>query len=262
MKNTMTTESIDIADKQAVEMVLNFLVTVHLALRLYSMIPCFLQKNGFPQSLYMWQFLTHLKNDRITKDSLWPYQLIVDDPAHIECVLFAYSSTGFAHHYKSNVKNSESIPNMVTCYSDEKHDDRLLSLIDRYVLSAKGKSICFSSIEHRLSAKIEQLIAHQRSGTCKSESFHMLELNKQVFEEKHAQKTSSPPSGNTDTFRKPTSQDAVTFLFPLDVVLRPLTVSDATTINDRWTYRSDASLFQIMYEIEHFPSYGKRRTWG
>ena len=222
------------------------------------MIHFFPQKNGFPQSLYFWQFLTHLKNDSITKDSLWPCQLIVDDLADIGCVLFAYSSTGFAHHYESHVTNSKSIPTVVTCYSDEKHDDRLVSLIDRYVLSAKGKNIYFSCIEHRLSATIEQLIAHQHLGTCEGESYHMLELNKQVFEVEQKQNTSSVPTGSTAAFLQFTSHDDVTFLFSLDIVLRPLTVSDATMINDLWGYRSETSLFEIMYEIEHFPTFGKR----
>jgi hypothetical protein len=41
-----------------------------------------------------------------------------------------------------------------------------------------------------------------------------------------------------------------------DIVIRPLSVSDAPIVNDHWEYKSPFSLYQLTYEIEHFPAYG------
>lgn len=50
----------------------------------------------------------------------------------------------------------------------------------------------------------------------------------------------------------------ITDIIFLDVVIRPLAMSDASIVNEFWTYKSSISLYRIMYEIEHFSTYGKR----
>lgn len=45
------------------------------------------------------------------------------------------------------------------------------------------------------------------------------------------------------------------FIF-LGIVIQPLTLSDASMVNDLWEYNSPITLYEIMYEIEHFSTYG------
>ena len=43
-----------------------------------------------------------------------------------------------------------------------------------------------------------------------------------------------------------------------DIVVRPLSISDAPIVNDLWTYKSPFTLNRIKHEIEHLPAFGNR----
>lgn len=42
----------------------------------------------------------------------------------------------------------------------------------------------------------------------------------------------------------------------VDIDVRPLSISDASIVDDNWTFQSEFSLIQIQYEITHFPAFG------
>ena len=186
---------------------------------------------------------------------MWPHQLFVNDQHQIKCVLFIYSTVCFKSNYQLLTKEEKSTKLCVTFFCDNKGDHFIIPLIQQHVPWSQTKEICFCSIQHRFSPIIETFINNNNNpGKCHSSSFHQMELDRTTFAEKSKTFSYSYPSGNYFILYQE-KQLKCTILS--DIIIRPLSVSDAAIINDQWTYKSIISLYQIIYEIEHFPAFGK-----
>jgi len=141
----------------------------------------------------------------------------------------------------------------VTFFCDNKDDNLLIPLIQQYVPWSTIEKIAFSAIQHRFSSIIECFIHNNNLGKCETESFQQMELDKETFADKSKTITYSCSSGDYFVILQYKKIKQTIFL---DIVIRPLLVSDASIINDLWVYKTPMTLAQIIYEIEHFPAFG------
>lgn len=128
----------------------------------------------------------------------------------------------------------------VAFFCDENDDQLLMNLIEHHLPWLQIKNFMFASIEQRFSTLIQNFVRDNHLGQCKIYSFHQMELDRITFENKRQNITSSHLEG---------------------IDIRPLSISDASIVDDHWTYKSETSLSEIQYEIEHLPAYGKSLLW-
>lgn len=217
---TTLAHEIDLSDEQSLQSVIDFLGK-------YS-----------SESLNLWQRLKYIQEKKISKNNLWPYQLMVNDRNNLKCVLFIFSSTAFHKNYRLLTENDKSKTRIVTLFSQTEDDGLLISLIQQCIPWSTTEHIIFFAIPHRLSSLIQNFIKENNLGKSFSHSFNQLELDKETFLKK---------------------TEKITPSIPPNIVIQPLSQSDALIVDDLWTYKSDTSLNSIKYEIEHLPTCGAYR---
>ncbi|CAF4597053.1 unnamed protein product [Rotaria socialis] len=217
MNSAPPVNEIDIADKQSLQPIINYLA------------------GQFPESMGLWHLLKDIQNNVVRKNDLWPNQLLVNDKNDIKCVLFIYSLMGFKSTYESVTEEEASMCREINFFCDNKEDQLFVSMIQHYVPWTTAKSIVFSSFPHRFSSIIESFIQENRLGSTHITTCQQMELDKESFKEKYK---------------------TMTYVCPSDIVIRPLSLSDASTVNNFWEYKSPSSLYRISHEIEHSLAYG------
>jgi hypothetical protein len=145
--------------------------------------------------LHLWTFLKYIQRNLITKEQLWPHQLFVDDQRDIKCVLFIYLTISFKSNNQPLPDEERSTARRVTFFCDDKDDQLLISLIQKYISQSNNKNKYVCAIPHRLSSVIGSFITDQNLGKYYTSSFQQMELDKETFAEKRKQIT-SPSSGN------------------------------------------------------------------
>ena len=163
---------------------------------------------------------------------------------------------GFAPDFQAPSADSELVESQVTCFGIVEVDHLLIDLIEQYVPWSKTNKIIFFGNEHRFSAIINDFIQSKNIGHHVRSTFHMMELDRDVFEERIKSQTSPLPAGRSlSCFANISLWDQERF-YSSDITIRPLSVLDAVIMNESWTYRSALSLAQIQYEVEHLPALG------
>ncbi|CAF1152973.1 unnamed protein product [Rotaria magnacalcarata] len=208
---------IDITDTQSLQPIINFL------------------GGQFPESMELWHLLKDIQRNVIRKKDLWPNQLLVNDKNDIKCVLFIYSLMGFKSTYESVTEEEASMYREINFFCDNKEDQLFVSMIRYYVPWTTAKSIVFSSFPHRFLSIIESFIQENSLGSTHITTCQQMELDKESFKEKYK---------------------TMTYACPSDIVIRPLSLSDASTVNDFWEYKSPSSLYRISHEIKYSLAYG------
>ncbi|CAF4011946.1 unnamed protein product [Rotaria magnacalcarata] len=226
---------IDITDTQSLQPIINFL------------------GGQFPESMELWHLLKDIQRNVIRKKDLWPNQLLVNDKNDIKCVLFIYSLMGFKSTYESVTEEEASMYREINFFCDNKEDQLFVSMIRYYVPWTTAKSIVFSSFPHRFLSIIESFIQENSLGSTHITTCQQMELDKESFKEKYKTMTYACPSG-TCFLNNTLAQSQSNIV--LDIVIRPLSLSDASTVNDFWEYKSPSSLYRISHEIKYSLAYG------
>ncbi|CAF1079535.1 unnamed protein product [Rotaria sordida] len=214
---TVIPSQVDISNEESLRLVLNFL------------------KVYLPKSLQLWQLLGYVQRGFTTKEHIWPHQLFVDDQDQIKCVVLVYSIIGFTTDCHLLDENKETSARYVLFFCHPDNDHILMTLLEQCVPWNQVEIFMYSNNDYQFSTMIESLVREKNLGDLHVNSASQIEIKRETLEMTKAKIMQHIPS---------------------DIIIRRLSVADASFINDHWRYKSKFSLNIIQYEIEHLPAFG------
>ncbi|CAF2100420.1 unnamed protein product [Rotaria magnacalcarata] len=213
----MMATQMDLSHKESFQIVLHFL-EAHL-----------------PESLQIWSLLNYVQRGLVDRKYFWPHQLFVNDRNCIKCIVFVYSTVGFMNDSHLLHEDITSSARNVTFVSDENNNEILITLLEQCMPLFNVKTIFFCDIAHRFSTIIEDFARDKNlAGDFKIFPCLQVELDQKTLEETKKQTGLQLRS---------------------DIAIQRLTAADASLINEFSIYKSDFSLAQISFQIEHLPAF-------